>query len=130
MLTALAGLAASATAAIILFPLYGHVGIAWAISACGFVSAALLGISLLRRGWLTVDAAFRRRMALIVVATALMGAAVVGLRTLLAPVPSGSITSLATMMIMVVAGLGVYLASLRLFGVAQITSQDDERRGS
>jgi putative peptidoglycan lipid II flippase len=130
MLTALVGLAASAASAVVLFPHYGHIGIAVAISACGFVSATLLGIALLRRAWLTIDAAFWRRTALILVATALMGGAVAGLRTLLAPVPSGSMASLVTMTIMVVAGLGVYLAALRLFGVAQITSQDDQRRGS
>jgi putative peptidoglycan lipid II flippase len=130
MLTALAGLAASATGAFLLFPLYGHVGIAWAISTCGFVSAALLGIALLRRGWLTVDATFWRRMALIAVATVLMGAAVAGLRMLLAPVSSGSITALVTMIIMVVAGLGIYLAALRLFGVAPSWRAMTDRRGS
>jgi putative peptidoglycan lipid II flippase len=130
MLTALAGLATSATGAIVLFPICGHVGIALAISACGFVSAALLGIALLRRGWLTVDAPFWRRIALILVATALMGGAAAGLRMLLAPVPSGSMASLVTMTALVLAGLSVYLAALRLFGVVQITSQDDQRRGS
>lgn len=128
MLTALIGLAASAASAIVLFPHYGHVGIAVAISACGFVSAALLGIALLRRGWLTVDVPFWRRIALILMATALMGGTVAGLRTLLAPVPSGSMASLVTMTILVLAGLSVYLVALRLFGVAQITSQDDQRR--
>jgi putative peptidoglycan lipid II flippase len=130
MLTALAGLATSATGAIVLFPICGHVGIALAISACGFVSAALLGIALLRRGWLTVDAPFWRRIALILVATALMGGAAAGLRMLLAPVPSGSMASLVTMTVLVLAGLSVYLAALRLFGVVPITSQDDQRRGS
>jgi hypothetical protein len=84
----------------------------------------------LRRGWLTVDATFWRRMALIAVATVLMGAAVAGLRMLLAPVSSGSITALVTTIIMVVAGLGVYLAALRLFGVAPSWRAMTDRRGS
>jgi hypothetical protein len=59
-----------------------------------------------------------------------MGGAAAGLRMLLAPVPSGSMASLVTMTALVLAGLSVYLAALRLFGVVQITSQDDQRRGS
>ena len=124
MLTALAGLATSAAGAILLFPTHGHVGVALAISACGFVSAALLGLVLRHRRRLHVDAGFRRRMGFIVLATVLMGMAIAGLQALLAMFPDAggsSIRSLVVMTVLVVFGLSVYLAVLRLFGVAQIT---------
>ena len=124
MLTALAGLAAAAAAAILLFPSHGHVGIALAIGACGWVSAALLGLVLLRRRRLLVDADFRRRMACIVLATVLMAMAIAGLRALLgtaADAGGSSLRSLVTMTILVASGLGVYLVVLRLFGVVRIS---------
>ena len=60
----------------LLFPRYGHVGMALAVAACGWVSAALLAVVLLRRRRLHVEAGFWRRMALIVLATVLMGVVV------------------------------------------------------
>jgi putative peptidoglycan lipid II flippase len=131
MLTALAGLAVSAVGAVLLFPLHGHVGIALAISACGWVSAALLGIMLLRRHRLYVDADFRRRMSCIALATVLMGIAIAGLRVLLGTVADAggsSLRSLVVMTILVAFGLGVYLAVLRLFGVVRITEVFSKNR--
>jgi putative peptidoglycan lipid II flippase len=122
MLTALAGLAVSATGAVLLFPSYGHVGIAAAIAACGFVSAALLGVVLVRRRWLSIDADFPWRMAKIVVATGSMGIAVAGLQLLVPMAPAGSsLIALAIMSILVVIGVGVYLLVLRLFGLVHIS---------
>ena len=72
------------------------------------MSAALLGIVLLRRRRLHVDADFRRRMACIVLATALMGVAIAGMQALLTMFPDGntsSIRSLTIMAILVVCGL-------------------------
>lgn len=124
MLTALIGLAAAALAATLLFPIHGHAGVALGISACGWVSALLLGIALWRRGRLCVDAAFWRRMAYIVLATVAMGIVVAGLRALLSPLPTdnvSSIRSLTIMTILVVGGLAAYAGMLRLFGIVEIT---------
>ncbi len=132
MLTALAGLATSAAGAAVLFPVHGHVGVALAISACGWVSAALLGIALWRRRRLHVESVFWRRMACIVLATALMGIAIAGLQALPAMIPgasASSVRSLVVMTVLVVLGLGVYVGVLRLLGVVRITEfSDNDRR--
>jgi putative peptidoglycan lipid II flippase len=131
MLTALAGLAVAAAAAVLLFPIHGHVGVALGISACGWVSALLLGAVLLHRRRLNVDADFWRRMAGIVLATVLMGIALAGLRAWLSIFPSdnaSSIQSLTIMTILVLGGLSVYVGVLRLLGVAAITETFKDRK--
>jgi putative peptidoglycan lipid II flippase len=131
MLTALAGLAAAATGAVLLFPIHGHVGIALAVAACGWVSALLLGIVLLRRRLLRVEAGFWRRMALIVLATVLMGIVVERAQAWLAIFVGGTtspIRSLAVLAILVVGGVAVYAAVLRLSGVVRI-DEIVKRRG-
>jgi putative peptidoglycan lipid II flippase len=123
MLTALAGLAVSAAAAVLLFPRHGHVGIALAVAACGWVSAALLGLVLLRRRLLHVEAGFWQRMALIVLATVLMGVAIAGMQawlTMFADGSTSSVRSLTIMALLVVCGVAVYAGALRLFGVVRI----------
>ena len=84
MLAALAGLATALAGALVLFPRYGHVGVAAAIAISGWVGATLLGAILLARGWLGVDRAAARRLPRIMLATAVMGAALVGAQMLLA----------------------------------------------
>jgi putative peptidoglycan lipid II flippase len=124
MLTALAGLATSAAGAVVLFPVHGHVGIACAISACGWISAALLGVALWRRRRLRVDSGFWRRIVCIVLATALMGIAIAGLQMLPAMIPdasASSIRALVVMTVLVLLALGVYVGVLRLLGVVRIT---------
>jgi len=123
MLTALAGLAVSAAGAVLLFPRHGHVGIALAVAACGWVSAALLALVLLRRRLVHVEAGFWRRMALIALATVLMGVVVDRMRawlTLFADGHTSSIRSLTIMAILVVSGVAVYAAVLRWSGVVRI----------
>jgi putative peptidoglycan lipid II flippase len=123
MLTALIGLAAAAIAAVLLFPIHGHVGVALGISACGWASALLLGIVLLYRQRLHVDGAFWRRMGCIVLATVAMGIVVAGLRAWLSPLPddhASSVRSLTIMAILVVSGLATYVGMLRLLGVIRI----------
>jgi putative peptidoglycan lipid II flippase len=124
MLTALAGLAAAAASAVLLFPIHGHVGVALGISACGWVSAVLLGAVLLRRRRLSVDRDFWRRIGCIVLATVAMGIVIAGLRAWLSLFPDGnasSIQALTIMTMLVLGGLSVYVGALRLFGVLQIT---------
>jgi len=124
MLTALAGLAAAAAAAVLLFPTHGHVGVALGISACGWVSALLLAVVLLQRRQLTVDGDFWRRIGRIVLATVAMGITIAGLRAWLSIFPAdhaSSIQSLTIMAILVLGGLAVYVGTLRLFGVIRMT---------
>ncbi len=131
MLTALAGLATAVVAALILYPRHGHVGIALAMAACGFVSAALLGIALYRTRRLATDAAFRQRLLRMVLATALMGIAILGSRWLMATPRAASTSSiqlLLTMMAHVSIGLLVYVAALRLLGVVTFTARPDARK--
>jgi putative peptidoglycan lipid II flippase len=129
MLTALAGLATAATGAVLSFPVHGHVGIALAISSCGWVSAILLGIVLLQRRQLRVDAHFRRHMAIIVGATVLMAVAIIAMRAWLSAFSDdhhSSIRSLTIMAILVLFGLSVYVGVLRLFGLVKITETVQE----
>jgi len=122
MYAALAGLATALAGALALFPRYGHVGVAAAIALSGWVGATLLGAILLRRRWLTLDAAAARRLPLIVLASAVMGAAIfVAQRSLAAMVDLGGsqLVRLGVLALLVILGLAVYLASLELFGVVR-----------
>jgi putative peptidoglycan lipid II flippase len=122
MLAALAGLATALVGALLLFPHYGHVGVAAAIAISGWVGATLLGTILLARGWLGVDRTAARRLPRIVLATALMGAALGGAQALLASMLDGASTPvrIAALMLLVGIGLLVYLASLQVLGVARL----------
>ena len=64
----------------LLFPRYGHVGVAAAIALSGWVGAALLGVVLARRGWLAVDRALAAAAADRRWRPSLMGVVVVGLQ--------------------------------------------------
>jgi putative peptidoglycan lipid II flippase len=123
MFTALAGLATSAAGAVLLFPHYGHVGVALAVGACGWVSASLLAAILLRRRRLHVEAGFWRRTALIVLATVLMGVAVAAMHawlTLFADGRTSSVRAFTIMVLLVASGLVVYAGVLRLTGAVPI----------
>ena len=123
MFAALAGLATALTGAIILFPTYGHVGVAAAIAISGWVGAALLCAVLARRRWLRVDRDLWRRLPRIVVATTVMGIAIVILQTLLAKnfnVDGSQLGRIAALAVLVTTGLAVYLAGLQAFGVVKL----------
>ena len=122
MLAALAGLATAVAGALVLFPHYGHVGVAAAIAISGWVGAALLGAILARRGWLRCDRGAARRLPRIVAATLIMGMVIFAAHDLLASLPgaSGSLARLALLVVLVALGLAVYLASLELLGVARL----------
>jgi putative peptidoglycan lipid II flippase len=120
---ALTGLAAATGGALILFPTYGHVGVAAAIALSGWVGAALMWIVLLRRGWLAPDRDLWRRLPRIVLATALMGLALIALKPALAAhldVGSSSLARVVELAVLVAAGLAVYLAALQALGVARL----------
>jgi len=121
MLAALAGLATAVAGALLLFPAYGHVGVAAAIAISGWVGATLLAAVLARRRWLACDRELGRRLPRIVLASAVMGIVLVGAKWPLAA--GGSmIARLAALAVLVAAGLGAYVAALQLLGVARITA--------
>lgn len=123
MFAAFAGLATAVVGALALFPLHGHVGIAAAIAVSGWVGATILIVVLWRRGWLAIDATAVRRLPLLIVATALMGAAIWGGHRLLSMsfnVHGSGLSRLATLAVLVTTGLAVYVAALQALGVAAL----------
>jgi len=123
MYAALYGLATAVTGSLLLFPDYGHVGIAAAIGLSGWIGATVLAIILWRRGWLRIEPAALRRVPRIVLATAIMGAVIAAGDAVLTSVlelSGSSLGRIVTLFALVVAGLAVYLGALQAFGVASI----------
>jgi len=123
MYTALCGLATAVTGALILFPRYGHVGIAAAIALSGWIGATLLATILWRRGWLRIEAEAWRRMPRIVLATLVMGAFIAGMDALLASslnISGSSFARVAALGLTVAAGLTLYVGCLQALGVASM----------
>jgi putative peptidoglycan lipid II flippase len=117
MYAALAGLVTAITGALLLFPTYGHVGVAAAIAISGWVGALLLGIVLLQRRWLRIDGEGRRRLPLIVLATAVMALVIhVAQESLVSmwDVAGSGPARIATLAVLVVLGLATYGAMLHL----------------
>jgi len=123
MYMALCGLATAVAGALVLFPRYGHVGIAAAIALSGWIGATLLAVILWRRGWLRIEGEAWRRVPRIMLATFIMGCVIAGgdalLPTLL-DVAGSSFMRVAALGLMVAAGLGVYCASLQALGVTSL----------
>jgi len=123
MYTALCGLVTAVTGALVLFPRYGHVGIAAAIALSGWIGATLLATILWRRGWVRIEAQAWRRVPRIIVATLVMGAFVAGSSALLTEwlnISDSSFARIAALGLMVTAGLGLYLGCLQVLGVASM----------
>jgi putative peptidoglycan lipid II flippase len=122
MFAALAGLAAAVCGSLALFPAYGHVGVAAAIAISGWVGASLLTVILWRRGWIALERGAWRRLVGIVLSTAIMGAAIATGDALLtaAAGKASTIARAATLLVLVAAGLAVYLAALQIFSVARV----------
>lgn len=123
MLAALCGLAAAVTGGMLLFPHFGHVGVAAAIGLSGWVGATLLGIILYGRGWLRLDRNAGQRLPRIVLATVVMGAVVtyaVSVGHTLFPAGLLSLGRLVMLIVLVALGLFVYLAALEILGVAKL----------
>jgi putative peptidoglycan lipid II flippase len=123
MYAALCGLGTAIVGSVLLFPLYGHVGIAGAIALSGWVGAILLGSILWRRDWLNIEPAAWRRAIRIVAATAIMGAVIgAGDLTLNAmfDVAGSQLARIATLFVLVAVGLVVYFGALQAFGVTSV----------
>jgi putative peptidoglycan lipid II flippase len=125
MIAALCGLAAAIAGGVLLFPSYGHVGVAAGIAISGWVGAAILAVVLRGRGWLRLDPTAMKRLPRIVLAALIMSAAVgYGLvlgHTLwpaLTSALSGRVILLAAL---VTLGIAIYLAAIQILGVAKLT---------
>ncbi len=123
MLTALAGLATASIGAVLLFPRYGHVGIAAAIGISGWVGATLLGAILASRRWLLLDSASHRRLPRIILATLVMMIAIVLAQHVLTTTLFAVSTApgrIILLFLLVTTGLVVYLAAIQALGVARL----------
>jgi putative peptidoglycan lipid II flippase len=122
MAAALAGLTAAVVVALALFPAYGHVGIAAAIAASGWIGAALLGLVIARRRWLRVEDALLSRLPRIILVAFLMGLVIFCARVLLiwtqgaATSALGRISELGALVIL---GVAVYGAGLEAVGITR-----------
>lgn len=119
MLTALCGLAAAIIGGVLLFPRYGHTGIAAAIAISAWVGAILLGGILFWRRQLKLDRTARRRLPRIGLATAVMAVAV-GLLAQALPVSVTSPLHLAALAGLVAFGVTAYGIAMQVFGVARL----------
>jgi putative peptidoglycan lipid II flippase len=123
MIAALCGLAAAVVGSLLLFPRFGHVGVAAAITASGWIGATLLGLVLKRHGWIEVDDMARRRLPRIVLATVIMALVIGGAHELLPSTVNATSTAVArlvTLAMLVAVGLAGYLAAVEVLGVARI----------
>jgi putative peptidoglycan lipid II flippase len=120
MLAALAGLAAAIAGALTLFPHYGATGVAAAIAISGWVGATALAFVLHRRGWLKLERAALRRLPLIVLAAAVMGAVILAVGAMLPSESASQLGRIAGLALLVALGLAVYLGSLWLTGVVRL----------
>lgn len=124
MAAALCGLAVAIVGGVLLFPRYGHIGLAAAFATSGWVGAAVLGSILFRRRWLRLDEDARRRLPRIVIATAIMGAAVVfGAVIAHATFPTAESSSSGRLVLLIVLltfGVAIYAVALRTLGIVTL----------
>lgn len=104
---------------VVLFPLFGPVGIAIATSLAGWANALLLWIVLWRRGDFSADLLLKRRLMGIVAASLAMGVALYSLSLLTAPYlghAQSLLTNLAALSFLCGFGFAVYIAAVFIFG--------------
>ncbi|ARQ56524.1 murein biosynthesis integral membrane protein MurJ [Rhizobium sophoriradicis] len=109
--------------ALTLFPYMGAPGIAVAEATAGWISTVLLFTTLLRRGHLTWEWALAKRAALLIVAAAVMGAAIVFLKQYFASwLASGAplLTKIGTLGLLIAISMLVYFAIAFLIGGANL----------
>ena len=121
MLFAGAGVAVNIAGSLALFPFFGHTGIALATSAAAWINAGLLARALAKRGRFLLDGRNRRRLPLIVLSGAVMGATLWAAQLRLAPWFSAG--AALEMRILVLAGMAaggaaVFFAAAALTGAA------------
>ncbi|CAK05895.1 murein biosynthesis integral membrane protein MurJ [Rhizobium johnstonii] len=116
--------ATNCATALTLFPYMGAPGIAVAEATAGWISTVLLFATLLRRGHLTWEWALAKRTALLIVAAAVMGAAIVFLKQYWAPsLASGAplLTKIGTLGLLIAIAMLIYFAAAFLVGGANLS---------
>ena len=109
VVVALIGAIVDIVLSLALFPALEHVGVALAATVAGWVNAVLLYVLMRRRGHYAPDAATLRRAALIVLASAAMGGALILGAALLAPAfAAGALSRVAALAFLCVVGLAGY----------------------
>ncbi len=109
---------------LLLFPTFGHIGIAIATSLSGWTNAILLSLTLMRRGHFRFDAALRRRAPLLLLASVLMGAALHGANLgLVSYFEAGKSTLVHGVALAVLIGAGVlaYAAAAQITGAVRLS---------
>jgi putative peptidoglycan lipid II flippase len=109
---------------LILFPILGHVGIAIATSLSGWTNALQLAFTLMRRGHFRFDASLARRAPLLVLASALMGAALYAANLGLARFfedGTGPAMHVAALGALVSAGVVAYAAATLMTGAMRLS---------
>lgn len=120
---ALGGLAAAVVLSLLLIKPLGHIGVAAGVASAGWVSSAWLYHMLRLRGQFTIDAEARSRLIRIATATAIMAGVLVGLLVLLmltAGRPASTLGQIATLVVLIGAGLGAYALSLQRLGIISL----------
>jgi putative peptidoglycan lipid II flippase len=110
-------LAANVVLSLMLFLLIGATGLALATALAGWMNVTLLVAELARREGFVLDRTFRRRLAGIAGACAVMGAVVFALVRVLNFAPqSGAIVQAASLLALIAGGFATYLAAGTLLG--------------
>ncbi len=115
--------ATNCATALTLFPYMGAPGIAVAEATAGWISTVLLFTTLLRRGHLTWEWALAKRTALLIVASAVMGVAIMYLKHYWAPsLASGAplLTKVSTLGLLIAISIVIYFATAFLIGGADL----------
>ncbi len=124
MVAALCGLATAIIGGVLLFPDFGYIGVTAAIAFSGWVGASVLGVVLLRRGWLRLDTDALQRLPRIAIATTTMGLALAGgdwVAATFYPMAEASGSGRLLLLAALVAlGLAVYVAALETLGVVRL----------
>jgi putative peptidoglycan lipid II flippase len=119
-----ASVAVNVLGSLALFPVLGHVGIAIATTLSGWTNAILLSSTLIRRGHFRFDAALRRRGPLLLLATALMGAALYAANLVLAPLfeaGQGVLMHAVALAALVSTGALSYAAAAQITGAMRLS---------
>lgn len=130
----MAAVAANIVGSVALFPIYGHVGIAAATSISAWLNFALLAGVLWRRGDFRPSATTLRRVSMIVLASAAMGAVVLAMAAVLAEWLASPSVMVRLACVLCVIGLSavVYFAIVIVTGAVdrrQLTGLIRRRRG-
>lgn len=120
---ALVSVAVNIAGSLILSRFLGHVGIALATSLAAWVNAALLGVTLSRRGLFTLDERSRKRLPRIVASGLIMGGLLLGGSWLLAAdyaEGAGFRAALAGLVLLVSGGILSYFALAHVTGAMRL----------